>query len=259
MRSLALIFVTLTTMASADPTQTASFTLRFKELRAHPSALTGCYGTASYEYRLPSVETLKLFRESLSDKAKDLKLSGFAFSSERDPNDGNLALAVDLASGDVKSVPRYTGFEGNRGLVFCECKKTYLKNCSHGNLPPLGHVFDASVTVKPSPVGVSWEDPLTTIKWTYRSPGMNWKKAKAACAADGKRLPTLEELQVAQRRLVNSPAGKAALKAGDLVWTSTPGKDVVPQAWAMWLTTGNARWAMLQNPLPVICAEGEAP
>lgn len=243
----------------ADLTETAQFTLRFKDARPHPSALTGCYGTASYAYQLPSVETLKTYRETLADQAKQQKLAGFAFSSERDPKDGTQALVVDLANGDVKSIPRHTDFANNRGLVFCQCKKTYLKHCAHGNLPALGHPFEATAKVKPSPVGVTWEDPLTTIRWTYRSPGMNWKKAKAACAADGKRLPSLEELQVAQRRLVNSPAGKAALKAGDLVWTATPGKDVVPQAWAMWLTTGNARWAMVQNPLPVICAEGTAP
>ena len=40
----------------------AQFTVRFSQLQAHSSSLTGCYGTASYQYILPDVATLRAYR-----------------------------------------------------------------------------------------------------------------------------------------------------------------------------------------------------
>ena len=102
-------------------------------------------------------------------------------------------------------------------------------------------------------IHAEWKDPLTNKAWIYLSPGLNWNAAGQACTDEGYRLPSMEELQVAQRRLVRSPVGQQLLLAHELVWSSTEGDAVVPQSWAVYLRSGNASWVMQVNPLPVAC------
>lgn len=138
-----VLFLLLLAQAHGNPPPpaTVQWSLRFNELRPHPAAMTGCYGTASYEYVLPSVKTLKEHREPLLKKAKEAKLSGFAFSRENSLKDPAHALVVDLKNGDVRSIPRYLGFGANKGIVFCQCRTTPLKNCSRSGVPVLGQPF----------------------------------------------------------------------------------------------------------------------
>lgn len=237
-------------MASAacaeDRTQ---WTLRFPEAREYASALVGCYGTASYEYVVPRVDYLTGFQPELKKMAEANGIDGYAWSiqaGEEDPEDRKV---VDLKTGKVMTLP-----QTEKAYVLCLCRETNLENCSRSKVPALGKPFFAEKKA----AGENWIDPLTELEWSYASPGKNWKAGKALCKSQGARMPDLETLQVAFRRLRDSVVGKKLLMASELVWSATPGDDVVPQAFAVWVAHGDARWVMQSQPLPVACVKGEA-
>lgn len=131
------------TLGSALMAGEAQWTLRFNEARAYSSVLTGCLGTASYEYGIAPIARLQEFHAALKSKAAEHQLTGFAWSKTRDPQDAGAYLALDLASGEVISVPE-RGENGNpRGLVFCLCRYAGLRHCSRSAVPPLGEPFTA--------------------------------------------------------------------------------------------------------------------
>ncbi len=151
MRSFILGVFFIPISASAIPGR-AQWTLRFDTIRAHASALTGCYGTASYNYVLPDIETLRAHRQSLHDVADELHLGGFAWSYTADPKDAGRVLVMDLSDGDVHSAATVAESDSDRGLVFCLCRYTQLKNCSRMALPALGRPFySETITVFPQP------------------------------------------------------------------------------------------------------------
>jgi len=144
------IFLTLVGSAEAVPGK-AQFTIRFGETRAHSSALTGCYGTASYQYILPDVDTLRAYRESVAEAADEIGLRGFAWSVQVHPQDQSLAYGVDLETGKVVLKAKFG--HGDRGVVICLCRKSDLRNCTPSGLPPLGRPFQGGpITIDPLPV-----------------------------------------------------------------------------------------------------------
>lgn len=226
------------------------WTWRFKEARDYASALTGCYGTASYRYVIPTIETLTEDRNALLKSARENELEGFIWTIST-AGDSEHRQVIDIKTGEV----RKASIHGEDGIVLCQCREPLLKNCTPSNLPPLGQVF----TIAPPPAVDPWTDPLTGLVWNYASPGKSWRKAKADCRKQGGRLPDLETLQVAQPRLKQSIVGAKLFQAGNLIWSATEATDVVPQAFAMFLDRGDARWVMQSQPLPFACVAGDVP
>ena len=117
------------------------WTLRYSYVQTHIAAMSGCYGTAPYQYDLPSVAEVQAFRQTLNGIAYNFGVAGFAFTRESTP--ASEPLVVDLATGDVKNIPVILN-STRQGAVFCICDQNYTQadNCSSmEGVPPLGEPF----------------------------------------------------------------------------------------------------------------------
>jgi len=142
-------FLLISSAASAIPSRT-QWSLRFKSSTGYASAEMGCYGTASYHYILPDVAILRAHRQALWEEADKLGLRGLAWTGVPDPAHPEHILAVDLASGQLVSLPELAYGEEDRALVFCLCRYTAMHHCTPQPLPALGRPFFSSVvTVEP--------------------------------------------------------------------------------------------------------------
>ncbi len=222
------------------------FSLRFDELRAHSSALTGCYGTASYQYILPTIQELKDHRDSLWNHAESHGLSGFAWSSTPDPRRRIHVYVLDLKSGKVESRPKLA-FPSPKGLVYCKCRRDDLYRCTPMALPALGRPFVSDPHI--------WADPQSKLAWHYRWHPICWNRAKPACEEEGKRLPTLSELEHARPRLVETEIGRRVRLTGKPVWSENVDVEDPAKAWAFALDPNERRLHKKSDCLVSVCVE----
>jgi hypothetical protein len=254
----------LSTLAQAGVDDLASWSLRFPEKVDHRQALTGCYGTASYNYVLPTVEYVKAYRRTLAEKAGEL--TGFAFT--REENSRREPMVVDLQSGEVSSIP--FGSRDDEGVAFCLCRNDYTQaryrdgrpNCSaSAGLPPLGETFLAVPDSdndddndgggdQPTPQPIeTWVDRVTGWTWSFMSPAATWREAKALC---GENLPTYNVIGHAARRIWSSPLGTRIYDAdANKVWSSTEFDWYA--AFFVYVPDGDAAATNKDTLLPVLC------
>ncbi len=241
----------------------ASWSLRFPEKVDHNRALTGCYGTASYNYVLPTVEYVKAFRETLSGKAGEL--TGFAFT--REENQSHEPLVVNLQTGDVASIP--FGSPDDEGVVFCLCRTDWTQsrhsdgrpNCSASRaLPPLGDTFIAALDDQndgddndgnqPQPVD-KWTDRVTGWEWSYVSPAATWGEARTLCGAN---LPEYNIISHAAHRLWASPLGTRIHDANsNKVWSASEFDFF--SAMFVYIPEGDAAATNKAALFPVLCVD----
>lgn len=255
----------LSAFASDQGQDLTSWSLRFSEKVSRAEALTGCYGTASYSYVLPSVETVKAYRLGLKEKAGELE--GFAFTRD-ESQDHESALVVDLATGEVRTIPYVSDDEG---IAFCVCRASYTQarhtdgrpNCSYAPaLPPLGMTFLASPDAtggngdgngdgeQPQPIE-QWTDSATGWVWSYMAPAATWREAKAMC---GENMPRMNVLSHAARRIWSSTLGTRIRAAdADKVWSAD--EFDWRSAMFVWIPDGDAASGAKDTLLPVLCVD----
>ncbi len=249
--------------AFAGVNDLASWSLRFPEKVDHNQALTGCYGTASYRYVLPSIEYVKAYRRSLSEKAGEL--TGFAFTREEDRNRD--PLVVNLQTGEVTSIP--FGSRDDEGLAFCLCRDDWTQsrhsdgrpNCSPASqLPPLGDTFLAAVDDQndgddgddgePQPVE-TWVDRVTGWTWSFMAPAATWGEARALCGAN---LPEYNVISHAARRIWASPLGTRIHDAdANKVWSANEFDFF--SAMFVYIPDGDAAATNKATLFPVLCVD----
>ncbi len=241
-----------------------SWSLRFPTKQSINQATTGCYGTASYGYRLPTIEYVLAYREGLKSFAQDNTMDGFAFTSEKDSK-GDF-LVVDLGSGRIGSVPRVFN-ASYKGVVFCQCRSDLTQsayidgspNCAHSNvIRPLGQTFlatrdDISTDPNTPQPSEDWTDPVTGWQWHFADVAVNWESAMASCTGDY-HLPDHATIAHALKRLWNSRLG-IRLRAADArrLWTNE--EFDLWSAMAVFLPSGNAGSAGKRSLFPVICVK----
>ncbi len=252
----------LAQMVKAETAQVhdlGSWTLRFTDKRSIRLATTGCYGTASYNYFLPSVEYVKAYRMTLKDKAAAENLSGFVFTNEVDG--ARNPVVVDLDSGATSTV---SGIGVDAGVVFCLCRSDLTQarspdgqpNCSASNVPPLGHTFFAAKDGADGPTNPeprdTWTDPVTNWVWTFASVAADWNEAKTLC--DDGDLPSIAVLAHASHRIWDSGLGIRIRNAdARRVWSSEEFDWM--QAMAVFMPQGDAGSVNKQTLYPVLCVD----
>jgi hypothetical protein len=240
----------------------ASWTLRFGDKKTIRSALTGCYGTASYRYVLPPVSYVDAYIGSLRDAADAADLSGFVFTSTRDDSDDY--VVVDLATGERGTVSQ-AGSVNEKGIVMCLCDERWTQsqdrdgrpNCSPMQLPPLGASFlverdDLRSPSNPAPSD-PWIDSVTNWSWYMAAPAVNWDDAMGICG-DGYELPEIAVIGHALPRLRDSRLG-VQLRDADAVRVWSNEEFDWMQAMAVWIGSGNAGSVNKRTLYPALCVK----
>jgi hypothetical protein len=222
---------------------------RFDELRPHSAALVGCYGTASYQYVLPSIDELVAHRASLPRDA-------FLWSATADARRPGNVLTFDAKTGAVTSRPKL-GFPSPKGRVLCKCRRDDLLHCTPTHLPPLGPRIHFSYPEGATEIAI-WSDPGTGLEWHYRWTAVCWRPAKDACEREGKRLPTLRELEAAHGDLVGHPIGDRVRRAGRPVWSLDEDRADPTRAWALDFERNVALRASKDDCLTALCVREPA-
>lgn len=235
----------------------ASWSLRFDQVQTIRSALTGCYGTASYRYKLPSVAYVEAYRQSLLAKAESADLSGFVFTSTRDEKRDY--YVVDLKSGR-KQVVSQTGSTAEKGIVMCLCSSQWTHardrdgqpNCSPSPLPPLGQTFLVDRDDVEAPTD-TWTDSVTGWTWSFAGPALSWESALASCTGDFE-LPDIATLAHALSRINNSRLGVLLRDAdAERVWSNEEFDWL--QAMAVWIRDGDAGSVHKRTLYPALCVK----
>lgn len=112
------------------------FMLRFSEAKSHIHLQTGCYGTASYRWIGPSIDTLERHKHALKEHALQNGLNGIAWSSTKDSANPGHYFVFDLETEEAISTKQLP-LTQNKALVFCQCRNANLKNCNQSGLAPL--------------------------------------------------------------------------------------------------------------------------
>lgn len=240
----AFVLHALTAVASGTPEQRIQWLDRFDMPRSHSAAQVGCYGTASYQYVLPTIEELAAHEAALPK-------GHFLWSSSRDARRPGNVLVWDPDLHEARSVAR-VGFPSPKGRVVCRCRVDDLLNCTPTALPPLApKIFWSYPSGYAQPA--VWHDEKTGLEWHYRWTGVCWNRAKAGCDADRKRLPTLSELEAARPSLVAHAIGQRVRRAGRPVWTKDEDGADPSLAWAMALDENQTMRAKKRECFTALC------
>ncbi len=135
-----IVFLLMFVQSTLVFSQELLWMLRFDDVRAHRHMNTGCYGTASYGWVGPSINTLKKYRKSLleytKENADDFENNKLAWSMTKGSKAAH-RIALNLETGVEEEIAEV--FAQKKAYVFCVCRYDALPDCdkTRGRLGPL--------------------------------------------------------------------------------------------------------------------------
>jgi hypothetical protein len=251
-----LISVSTLTSVTAMAEDKASWSIRFEEKVSVRSAHTGCYGTSSYGYSLPSLRQL---REYFPGVMQQIGADALIFISDKGA--AGEYQAFDTAKTEVIAIPIESAAD-YLGIAACICRAEYTfsqdmqghPNCAPSqSLPALGKTFlaDRYEVIEEPGSQETWTDPVTNWTWRISATASNWHHAAGKCHAT-ETFPDYPTIGHAAHRLWESALGdKLKSIEATRVWSSNEFDEF--SAMVAHLPRGDASATGKQWLYPVLC------